>query len=134
MSQATKKRSLAKRITRIVLKTVLWIFLLIVILFLLLLTPPVQQFVTKKATNYLEKKLATRVSIGRLYITLSGKIAIDNFYIEDREKDTLLAAGKLRVDMSFAKLLFGKKSLDIKSVLLEDATAKIKRQLPDTVF
>jgi hypothetical protein len=134
MEQAPKKRSIGKRILRIVLKTVMWIFLLIVVLFLLILTPPVQRFITGKATNYLENKLHTRVEIGRLFITLSGKIAIDNVYLEDQSKDTLISAGKIRVNMSFRKLLFGDKKLQINSVLLEDATAKIKRQLPDTTF
>ena len=134
MPGTAKKMTTGRRIIRIVLKTFLWIFLLIVVLFLLVLTPPAQRFITNKATRYLEKKLETRVSIDRLFITLSGKIAIDGFYLEDRQKDTLLSAGKLRVDMSFAKLIFGKAKLDIRSVLLEDATAKIKRQLPDTTF
>lgn len=134
MEQAPKKKSIGKRILRIVLKTVMWIFLLIVVVFLLILTPPVQRFITNKATTYLENKLHTRVEIGRLFITLSGKIAIDNIYLEDQSKDTLLSAGKLRVNMSFRKLLFGDKKLQINSVLLENATVKIKRQLPDTTF
>lgn len=134
MEPTAKKKSTGKRILRIALKTVMWIFLLIVVVFLLLLTPPVQNFIARKATNYLEKKLQTRVEIGRLYLTLSGKVAIDHFYIEDRQKDTLLSAGRLRVNMSFTKLLFGKKSLDIKSILLEDATAKIRRPIVDTAF
>jgi len=134
MQQEPQKRSIGKRIFRIVMKTVLWIFLLIVVLFLLILTPPVQRFITNKATNYLENKLHTRVEIGRLFITLSGKIAVDDIYVEDQSKDTLLSAGKLRVNMSFRKLLFGKKKLQINSILLENATAKIKRVLPDTTF
>ncbi len=109
------------------------IFLLIMLIFLLILTPPVQSFIRKKATAYLREKLDTKVTIGRLFITLSGKIALDDIYIEDRQKDTLLSAGKLRVNMSFSKLLFDKE-VDIKSILLNDATAKIKRQLPDTAF
>ncbi|RYZ83075.1 MAG: hypothetical protein EOP04_20685, partial [Proteobacteria bacterium] len=134
MEQAPKKKSIGKRILRIVMKTVLWIFLLIVVVFLLILTPPVQRFICNKATNYLENKLHTRVEIGRLFITLSGKIAVDDIYVEDQAKDTLLSAGKLRVNMSFRKLLFGDKELQINSILLEDATAKIKRLLPDTTF
>lgn len=112
----------------------MWIFLLIIVVFLLILTPPVQRFITNKATNYLENKLHTRVDIGRLYITLTGKIAVDDIYLEDQAKDTLLSAGKLRVNMSFTKLLFGDKKLQINSILLENATAKIKRLLPDTTF
>ncbi len=111
----------------------MWIFLLIIVLFLLVLTPPVQNFITGRATNFLEKKLNTKVSIGRLYFTLSGKIALDDIYVEDRQKDTLLSAGELRVNMSLYKLIFGG-AIDIKSIRLDEATAKISRQLPDTTF
>jgi translocation and assembly module TamB len=133
MEQAAKKKGGWRRFGRIVLKTVMWIFLLIVALFLLILTPPVQSFIRKKATNYLEKKLDTRVEIGRMFITLSGKIALDDIYIEDRQKDTLLSIGELRVNMSFYKIIF-KKTLDINSVKLDEGTIKIKRNLPDTAF
>lgn len=133
MEQKTTKKNGWKKAGRILLKSLLWIFLLIIVLFLLLLTPPVQQFVTKKATRYLEKKLDTRVSIGRLFVTLGGRIALDNVYIEDRQRDTLLAAGNLRVRMSLAAILFDGE-VDIQSIQLSDATVKIRRQLPDTVF
>lgn len=133
MEQEVKKRKGWRRVGRIVLKTFMWIFLLIIALFLLILTPPVQNFITKKATNYLEKKLQTRVSIGRLFITLSGKIAVDDIYVEDRQKDTLLSVGELRVNMSFYKILFSNE-LDIKSIRLDEGTARIRRSLPDTVF
>lgn len=127
------KKSRARRIARIVLKTILWICISIIVLFLLVLTPPVQNFITGRAAKWLSGKLETRVEIKRLYITLTGKIAIDGIYVEDRAKDTLLAAGELRVNMSFTKLLFSN-ALSIKSVELNGATAKIKRLLPDTTF
>ncbi|MBP7554977.1 MAG: translocation/assembly module TamB domain-containing protein [Chitinophagaceae bacterium] len=133
MEQQPTKKNGWKKAGRILLKTLLWIFLLIIVLFLLLLTPPVQQFVTKKATRYLENKLDTRVSIGRLFVTLGGRIALDDVYIEDRQRDTLLAAGNLRVRMSLGAILFDGE-IDIKSIQLSDATVKLRRQLPDTAF
>lgn len=133
MEQQPTKKNGWKKAGRILLKSLLWIFLLIIVLFLLLLTPPVQQFVTKKATRYLEKKLDTRVSIGRLFVTLGGRIALDDVYVEDRQHDTLLAAGNLRVRMSLAAILFDGE-VDIQSIQLRDATVKLRRQLPDTTF
>lgn len=133
MERVSKKKGGWRRLGRILLRSLVGIFLLIIVLFLLMLTPPVQNFIAKKATNYLQKKLDTKVSIGRLYITLSGKIAMDDLYVEDRQKDTLLSAGELRVNMSFYKLLF-KGELDIESFRLDEATAIVKRQLPDTLF
>ena len=57
MEQQTKKPGTAKRIGKIVLKTIVGIFFLIVIIFLLILTPPAQNFLRKKVVAYLEKKL-----------------------------------------------------------------------------
>ncbi len=131
MQEKVKKRW--PKAVRIIGKLFLWLFITVFVLFLLILTPPVQNFITGKAVSWLEKKLETKVSVKRLFITLSGKIAVDGVYIEDQSKDTLLAADRLRVNMSFTKLLFGNE-LSVKSIQLGGTTAKIKRQLPDTTF
>ena len=94
-----------RKAARIVLKTLLGIFLLIVVVLLLILTPPVQRFITGKATSWLENKIGTKVEIGRLFITLTGKIAVDDVYLEDQSKDTLFSAGELRVNMSFYDII-----------------------------
>ncbi len=131
--QPSKKKGGWRKAARIILRTLLGIILLIVTVLLLILTPPVQHFITGKATAWMEKKIGTKVEIGRLFITLTGKIAIDDVYLEDRSRDTLFSAGQLRVNMSFYDIIFNNE-LDIKSVRLDDATAKIRRQLPDTAF
>jgi hypothetical protein len=62
MTQPIKKNPW-KRLARIVLKTVLFIFLFFILLVVLILTPPVQNFIRKKAVAYLENKLHTKVEI-----------------------------------------------------------------------
>ncbi len=133
MEQPTRKRSFLKRLLRIVLKTVLYLVLFFIVVVLLILTPPVQNFIRKKAVSYLEKKLDTKVAIGRIYIGLPKKVVIEDIYIEDRQKDTLLSAGSLKVDIGILDLIFNGE-VDINKIELKNATAKIKRQLPDTVF
>lgn len=133
MDQPTRKKSFLKRLVRIVIKTVLSLLLFLIVVFLLILTPPVQNFLRKKAVNYLEKKLDTRVVIGSIYIGLSKKVVVEDIYIEDRQKDTLLSAGSLKVDISIPDLLF-KGKININKIELKNSTAKIKRQLPDTSF
>src|SRR5436853_5269477 len=100
-----KSKNVLKRIGRILLRTVLIIILLIITLLILIQTPPVQNFLVKKATAYLEKKLKTRVEIGKIYIGFPKDVVLENIYIEDRKKDTLLAGGRLKVDISMMKLL-----------------------------
>src|ERR1051325_7804512 len=100
-----RPRSIIAKIGRILLRTVLIIVLLIITILILIQTPPVQNFIVKKATAFLEKKLKTRVEIGRLYIGFPKNIVIENIYLEDRKKDTLLAGGSLKVDISMMKVL-----------------------------
>lgn len=132
MNEPKKKRSTWKRLTRIVIKTVLFLFLFILLIAVLILTPPVQNFIRKKAVTYLENKLHTKVQVGKIYVGLPKKIIIEDIYIEDRQKDTLLSGGLVKVNIALFKLFSG--NVDIQSIQLENITAKIKRQLPDTAF
>jgi hypothetical protein len=127
-----KRKTLAGKVLRILFKTVLIIILLIASVALLILTPPVQNFATKKATTWLSNKLHTKVAIGRIYIGFPKKVVLENVYIEDQQKDTLLSGGSLKVDISMMKLL--KSQVEINQVQLTSITAKVKRVLPDTIY
>ncbi len=118
---------------RIAAKTILFILLFFLVLLLLLQTGPVQIIIRKNAVAWLEKKLQTRVEVERVYVGLPKNIVLENVYIEDRQKDTLLSGGKIVADIDLLKLIFNNQ-LDIQRVALENITAKVKRQLPDTVF
>jgi len=121
-----------RKIARVLLKVILGILLLVVVLFLLLLTPPVQKFATTRVESFLENKLQTKVEIGRISIGLPRKIALQNVYIEDRSKDTLLSGGSIKANLDIFKLLSNE--VQVNSIELTDITAKIKRLLPDTTF
>jgi hypothetical protein len=54
------------------------------------------------------------------------RLSLGNLYMEDRQKDTLMAGGKAFIEMNLVKLLF-KNKLDIKSIILEDFNLKVKR-------
>lgn len=125
-------KSLAGKILRIIFKTFLIILLLVATLALLILTPPVQNFARKKATAWLSGKLKTKVEIGKIYLGFPKKVVLENVYIEDQKKDTLLSGGALKVDISMLKLLHSE--VEINQVQLSDITAKVKRVLPDTVY
>lgn len=127
-----KSRSVLKKIGRILLRTILIIIFLVIALLILIQTPPVQNFIVKKATAYLEKKLKTRVEIGRLYIGFPKNIVIENIYLEDRKKDTLLSGGRIKVDISMLKLLDNE--VQVNDIKMDRLTAKVSRVLPDTTF
>ncbi|MBL7700403.1 MAG: translocation/assembly module TamB domain-containing protein [Chitinophagaceae bacterium] len=128
----TKHRTLAGKILRIVFRTLLIIVLIFATIALLIITPPVQNFIRQKATAWLSSKLNTTVSVGRIYIGFPKKVVLENIYVEDLQKDTLLSGGLVKVDVSMMKLL--KNELEINDVQLSDITAKVKRVLPDTVY
>ena len=127
-----KKRSVGARIGRIIYKTVLILILTVALLALSILTPPVQNFIRGKATAWLSEKLRTKVAIGRIYIGFPKKVVIENLYVEDRQKDTLLSGGKLQVDIAMLKLLHSE--VEVSQVSVADLTAKVKRVLPDTAY
>jgi len=132
MEEDQKKINYPRKIARIFLKIILFLFLFIVLVFILILTPPVQRFMTGKVEHYLQNKLKTKVEIGSLSFGLSGKVVLQDIYLEDKTKDTLLSGGTVRAHLNFLKLFSNE--VQVKDIELQNITAKIKRVLPDTVF
>jgi translocation and assembly module TamB len=121
-----------RRVGRLFLKVLIGILALFIILVLLIQAPPVQNFAKKKIVGFLENKLQTRVAIGKINIGIPNKVLLENIYLEDRQKDTLLSGGRISVNINMFKLISSE--IEINEVEIERVTAKIKRSLPDTVF
>lgn len=121
-----------KRIIRVTLKTLLWLFISIVVILILIQTPPVQNFARKKLQSYLQHKLQTKIEIGRIYIGLPSSVVLENIYLEDRSKDTLFYGGSIRANVNLFKLLHNE--VDINSISLKDFTGKINRTLADSTY
>src|SRR5436190_3091590 len=133
MDKPVRRRRFVNRMARIVLKTVLLLILFVLILLLLIQTPPVQNLIRNKTVAWLEKKLQTKVSVGKIYISLAEEIILKNVYIEDQQKDTLLAGGSLSANINLFRLIFNG-AMDFKKIELNNVTLKATRQLPDTIF
>ena len=133
MAQPVRNRRLVHRIARIVAKTILFIILFILVIALLIETPPVQNVLRKQAVNWLEKKLKTKVAVGKVYLSLPRKIELGDVYIEDQKKDTLLAGGSLKADINMFALLFGR-DLNIRKLQLDNITLKANRTIADSLF
>lgn len=117
---------------RLLLRTLLIILIIVVIVFVLIQTAFIQDLVRGKAEQYLSHKLHTRVRIGSLRIAFFHSVTLKGIYVEDRHGDTLLSAGVIDVRLRMLGLLHHR--LDIQEVQLQDLTAKVLRQSPDTVF
>jgi translocation and assembly module TamB len=132
MQTEQKPITAIQRTARILLKIILFLLLFIVVVFLLILTPPVQRFATSKVESFLQGKLKTRVEIGSIRIGLPRSVRLQNIYIEDQSKDTLISGGAIKANIDLFGLISNRVS--VKDLQLTDITAKVKRTLPDTVF
>src|SRR5688572_18795715 len=108
MPKVQTKRSRSSRYTRIILKSFLFLIAFIVLVFLLLLTPPAQRYLTTRAEKFLEKKLQTKVQIGRISFDPFGNVKMTDVYLEDRRKDTLLNGGVVKAKLNYFKLFSDK--------------------------
>lgn len=111
-----------------IIGSILALFLLIVILIQI---PYFQNLIKDKAVSYLENKIKTPVSVGRIEIGLPKNIIVKDVYFQSQEGDTLLAGEKLKLDVSLFKLLDN--TLEINSVDLQGITTTIKRN-KDSIF
>ncbi|HEX6430715.1 MAG TPA: translocation/assembly module TamB domain-containing protein [Niastella sp.] len=121
-----------KKAVKITFKVLLWIVASLLLIAVLVQTPPVQNFARKKVQAWLQHKLGTRFEIGRLHIGFPSSVVLDNVYLEDKTKDTLLYGGRIKASLNIFKLL--QNEVQIGDLRLQHMTAKIKRQLPDTAF
>ena len=108
------------------------IVFLVLLVFVAIQIPAVQNFAKNKAVAFLEKKIGTKVSIGRLSIDFPKRIVLSNVYFEDQHKDTLLAGKEIRVDIALFKLLSHEVNVDY--IGLDGIRANIYRIEPDTAF
>jgi len=106
--------------------------MLVVLIALSLNIPAVQNFVKNKAINYLKNKTHTEVRLESIKIAFPKDIVLNNFYMEDQKKDTLLFAQRLAVDISLMKLI--NKKVEINNIELEKIRANVTRIDPDTTF
>jgi hypothetical protein len=125
-----------KKILRKSLKILAWvvgsiIFLLLLVLILIQI-PAVQNFAKDKLVAYLQNKIHTKVAIGKLSIDFPKQIVLENVFLEDQQKDTLLSGGKVQVDISLLKLINSK--VEVSYLGLENTYLNIKRLKPEYTF
>lgn len=103
---------------------------LVLLVWLLIQTDAVQNFLIPKVTARFSKEWKTEVTIKHVSFSLFDKMDLDKTLIRDRQHDTLLYAGALRVRIT--DWFFFKSKADLKYIGLEDAV--IKQQRKDSVW
>lgn len=94
--------------------SLLIIILLLSVLYIVIQLPSVQNWGTKKATNYFQTEWNVEVNIESFRLSFKDLLIIENIYIEDQHDRKLLSAEELRVDFNknLLHVLFGKLSVE----------------------
>ena len=100
-------------------------------MFFLLRIPAVQNYVASKATTWLSEKLETKVELKEVSIDVLDHLILKGLYIEDKNRDTLIYAGKLEVNIGTINPFAP--SIRLKNISLSETTINIKRTLPDSI-
>ena len=117
---------------RILAIVVVSIVLLNIIIFITLSIPFVQNKAKDFALSKVQPIINTEATIGNINLQLLNSVRIRDLYVEDQSQDTLLFAGKLDVKFNPLGLLNNK--LQFYTINLEDFTANIYKENPDTTF
>ncbi len=120
------------KVLRIFAITVVSIVLLNIIIFITLSIPFVQNKAKDFALGKIKPLLNTEATIGNINLQLLNSVRLRDLYVEDQNQDTLLFAGRLDVRFNPLGLLNNK--LQFYTVNLENFTANIYKETPDTTF
>lgn len=125
-------RKVLKKIGIIALILLLLIFISIIVLYFAIRSPKVQTFVAQKITQSLSEKLDTKIEIESIEIEFFNNITLENFLIEDKRRDTLIFAEKIKADFSYFSLF--KKNIELSNFHLENSKVKLHRSESDLSF
>ena len=121
-----------KQFGRIIKISLLLLAGLMLIISLSLQIPAVQNYIAGIAMKRLEEKLHTTVSLGSIRVVLPNSITLKELYIEDQNRDTLVDAGMIRVNLGLLGLL--RKNIIIRRIEIHDVTGNIFRAVGDSSF
>lgn len=124
--QEKPRKSILRKIIKYFSIFILTIVGLNLLLYLLLSIPAVQNKAKDIAVNELKKMLDTEISIEKIRLSLFDHISLENIYIEDRNKDTLLFANDLNAGLDIWQLLNGE--LLVTGIKLDDFIIKANQQ------
>lgn len=106
-------------------RLVLLLLLLLLAIYILLHFPAVQTWLAQKAASSLSEKLHTRVTVKKVDFAFFNKLSLQGVMVEDKQKDTLLYAGDLRVNIT--DWFFVKDKITLHYISLDDAVINMHR-------
>ena len=115
-----------KKVYNIFLKVLLAFFVLVLVLWILLQTAFFQNFIVNEVTGRLSKDLHAKVTIRHVDMELFDKMLLQGTLVLDKNKDTLLYAGSVKVNIT--DWFFWKDNITLKYIGLDDAVIHLNRK------
>ena len=106
--------------------------LIFVIIAALIQIPAIQNKIVHFATTFVSNKTHTRVEIKNIGISFPKSVVIEGLFLEDIQKDTLLFAGKAKINIALYDLISSK--ITISSFALENANINLYSTDTDSLF
>ncbi|WP_223446216.1 translocation/assembly module TamB domain-containing protein [Polaribacter litorisediminis] len=101
--QHKQKFRLFRRTLRVLLGFAVGLFFLV----LFIRSPWGQNIIIHKAVSYISNKTETKVTLHKMYITFDGALQIDDLFLEDKNKDTLLYSKSLEANIPLWSMIKG---------------------------
>ena len=121
-----------KKTGKITLYLLGMVLVIIIAAFIYINTGSGKRFIKNKLQSFLQQKLKTKIVIGSLDYSLPKWIELNNVYLEDEKKDTLLYGEQVSVDIDMLKLMSA--NIYIRKVAFKNIFANISRPVNDSVF
>lgn len=102
----------SKRYAKIAAAVVLTPIALFLLLAILIYTPPVQRFAVRQAAEMLSESTGLNVSVGEVRLAFPLDLNLGNVLATDAEKDTILDARELYLDVALLPLFEGRADVD----------------------
>ncbi len=115
----------AVMVPRHFLRGLLVLLILLLVSLALVQTSAVQTWLVSQASARLSKGLHTRVTVKRVDFSFFSKMLLEGVYVEDQNKDTLVYAGKVKVNVN--DWFFLRDTAVLQYIGLEDATIRLQR-------
>ena len=72
-----------------------------------------------KAEQYVERNMNMRLSVGRILLKFPLDLAVEKIYFGQTERDTMLYADAIQVNVALSKLLY--KEIEVRRLIVENA-------------
>ena len=99
---------------------------------LIIQIPAIQTKIVHYASSFISTKTHTKVEIKNISLTFPRSVVIEGLYLEDRQKDTLLYAGRTKINIALYDLFHNK--IAIRSSEIEDASLNLYSTKADSLF